>query len=238
MNCPPAMKAITCAIALFSANDAFAKDFSFGGRVVSCKQAAVYRDNELFIDFANAVDNFDATREQRINATLAALRLDVQTLTKDMDTADSLKRRRIAVAVAGVVLGEAAGKISTVGVKAPLSQVEKKALGAVAGRGGEWTTIFLKYGTTGDVDVTGMAVMPMTLLLSFSPYGVAERAWSLGNAAIDIASAVAEAEIIKGEAKLTATMTTQRAEALARKLQMPRIQEVNRLKNEIDKQCG
>ena len=238
MNCSSLIKAIACTAFAFSLPTAYAKDFSFGGRVTSCAQAAVYRDNQLFLEFATAVDNFDATREQRINATVAALKLDVQLLTKGMDSADVNKRRRIAVAVAGVVLGQAAGKISTVGVKAPISQVERKALDAVAGRGSEWTSVFLEYGSTGDINVTAVAAMPMTLLLSFSPFGVAEKAWSLGNAAIDIASAVADAEIIKGEAKLTAAMTLQRAEALARKLQMPRIQEVSRLKNEIDKQCG
>ncbi|MDR0281116.1 MAG: hypothetical protein LBJ37_24910 [Paucimonas sp.] len=218
--------------------DAQAKDFVFGGRTTSCQQAAQYRDNQLFMDFATAIDNFDATREQRINATLTALRVDLQTLTQDMDAANAQKKRRIMVAVAGVVLGEAAGKLSRVGVKPNVSKVEKQALDALASRGADWTSVFLDYGVNGSINPASLVAMPMSLLLSFSPYGVAEKTWALGNAGIEIATAVAEADIIKGETQVTAAMVRTRAEALARKLQMPRLQEINRMKNEIDKQCG
>ena len=222
----------------FISSEACAKDFSFGGRIMSCKDAAVFRDGQLYAEFASAIDNFDATREARIKATIDQFKNDVNTLSLDIEKADAAKQKKIAVAIAGIVLGSAADKLATVGVKQTLSAVEKQAMKAVANRGAEWTTVFLKYGTTGDVDVTGIVGMPLSLLLSFSPFGVAEKAWSLGNSGIDIATAVAEAEIIKGEAKLTAANTRSRAEALGRKLQMPKIGEVLRVKNEIDKQCG
>lgn len=225
-------------VATFAASAADTRTFSFGGRQSSCKDAATYRDGQLYADFASAIDNFNATREARINATIAGFKADVVSLTEDIEKADTAKQKKIAVAVAGIVLGKAADKLATVGVKQTLSAVEKQAMKAVANRGAEWTTVFLKYGATGDVDVTGIVGMPLSLLLSFSPFGAAEKAWSLGNAGIDVATAVAEAEIIKGEAKLTAAATRTRAEALAKKLQMPKISEINRLKNEIDRQCG
>lgn len=215
-----------------------AQDFSFGGRKDTCKYAAAYRDGQLYAEFANAIDNFDTTREARVNATIERFKADVNTLVSDIDKADALKQRKIAVAVAGIVLGSAADKLATVGVKQTLSAVEKQAMKAVANRGTEWITVFIEYGTTGEVDVTGIVGMPLSFLLSFSPYGIAEKAWALGNAGIDMAAAIAEAEIIKGEAKLTAATTKARAEALAKKLQMPKIGEIIRLKNEIDKQCG
>lgn len=235
----PKLNASAVLIAVAGATSvASAKDFNFGGRKMTCAEAGTYRDGQLFVEFASAIDNFDGTREARINATIASFKSDVQSLTLDIEKANTAKQRKIAVAVAGVVLGRAADKLATVGVKQALSAAEKQALKAIAGRGAEWSSVFLKYGTTGDIDVTSIVAMPMSLLLSFSPFGVAEKAWSLGNAGIDIAAAVAEAELIKGEAQLTSATTIARAETLAKKLQMPRISEINRLKNEIDKQCG
>lgn len=229
---------IVLLISLAPTTQAQAKDFVYGGRVSTCKEAASYRDNQLFMEFVTAMDNFDATREKRINATLSALRADLHSLTKDLDSADAAKTRRIAVAVAGVILGQAAEKLSTVGVRPGGSDVEQKALAAIAGRGADWVSVFMKYGNDKQVDVGALATMPVSLLLAFSPFGAAQKVWSLGSAGIDIASSVAEAELIKGETRLTAALINQRAEALVGKLQMPRIHEVNQLKNEIDKQCG
>ncbi|MFD2645454.1 hypothetical protein [Pseudomonas japonica] len=234
----PALALIPCLVAMVPTGAVQAKTFVYGARVTSCKAAASYRDKELFADFVTALNHFDATREQRINATLSALRADLQTLTKDLDSADAMKKRRIAVAVAGVILGKAAEKLASVGVRPGIGEVERRALEAVASRGAEWTSVFIKYSNDKTVDVTSIATMPFSLLLSFSPFGLAKSAWTLGSAGIDIASAVAEAEIIKGETGLTRALIEQRAEALVRTLQMPRIQEVNALKNEIDKQCG
>lgn len=234
----PAATLIPCLLAMVCASAVQAREFVYGARVTSCKAAASYRDKELFADFVTALDQFDATREQRINAALSALRNDLKTLTRDLDSADAMKKRRIIVAVAGVAPGQAAEKLATVGVRPGIGDVERRALEAVGSRGAEWTSVFMKYGNDKTVDVTAIATMPFSLLLSFSPFGLAKNAWALGSAGVDIASAVAEAEIIKGETGLTRALVEQRAEALVRKLQMPRIQEVNALKNEIDKQCG
>lgn len=223
---------------LAGATHAVAKDFNFAGRKSTCKEAVAYREGQLLFDFATAVDNFDSTKEQRISATIAAFSKDVEKISKEIDAADAVKRKRIAVAVTGLVLGAAANKLSTVGVKPIVSEQERKALAAVAGRGAEWYSTFLKYGASGEVDVTSIVAMPASLLLSFSPFGTAEKVWSIGNASIDIASAIAEAEIIKGAANLTAQQTIERAKALAGKLQMPKLIQLNVLKNEIDKQCG
>lgn len=225
--------AFTCVI-----NPALAKDFVYGGKVASCKSAGEYRDNQLFADFASAVDNFDSNREQRIEETIKSFSASVKELSKEIEDADEAKTKRISVAVAGVVLGAAATKVSTFGVKQLLSPVEKKALSAVANRGAEWSSIFLKYGLTGDVDVLSIAALPASFLISFSPFGTAEKVWSLGNATIDIAFAIAEAEIIKGQSKIIAADLLARAEHLAKKLQKPRIDQLILLKNEIDSQCG
>jgi len=104
-----------------------AQDFSFGGRKVTCKDAAAYRDGQLYAEFANAIDNFDTTREARVNATIERFKADVNTLVADIEKADALKQRKIAVAVAGIVLGSAADKLATVGVKQTLSAVEQHA---------------------------------------------------------------------------------------------------------------
>jgi hypothetical protein len=217
---------------------AFAKDFVYGGRVVSCQSAGKYRDNQLFVDFASAIDNFDSNREKRIEETIKSFKVSVTELSKEIENADEAKTKRISAAVGGVVLGAAATKVSTVGVKQQLSLVEKKALDAVANRGAEWTSIFLKYGVTGDVDVVSIVALPVSFLISFSPYGTAEKVWSLGNTSIDIAFAIAEAEIIKGQSKIAKADLLARAESLAKKLQKPRIDQIILLKNEIDRQCG
>lgn len=222
-------------VALSSAN---AKDFVFGGRTTPCTEAVKYREKDLFIAFVSAVDNFDKTKEERINAAIQGFKADVAALTKDIDKADKAKAKRIVIAVAGVVLGMTASKYATVGVKQTLSATEKQAMAAVAGRGAEWYSTFLKYGANGEVDVLTIATMPASILLSFSPFGVAQKVWALGPATIDVATAIAEAELVKGEAKLTASMIQNRSEELVRKLQMPKIAEINRLKSEIDKQCG
>ncbi len=219
-------------------NSAFAKNFNFGGRVVSCNLAADYRDNQLFIDFATAVDNFDSNREQRVNETIKSLKTSIKKLSEEIEGADVDKTKRIAVAVTGVLLGIAADKVSTIGIKQPLSQIEKNALKAVANRGAEWHSLFLKYGLTGDVDVISITALPVSFLISFSPFGTAEKVWSLGNAAIDIAFAIADAEIIKGQNKIAVDDLLVRAEQLVQKLQKPRIDQLMLLKNEIDKQCG
>lgn len=214
------------------------KTFSFGDRQVSCAEAVKYRDGQLFYEYIGAIDNFDSTREQRIGATIARFEADVASLTADIEKVDAMRQRRIAVAVAGLVLGSVAEKVSTVGVKNILTDIERKSLKIVAGRGAEWASIFIGYGVTGEIDVQSVAAMPMSLLLSFSPFAVAEKAWSLGSAGIDIATAVAESELLKGDLKLEAEVIRSRAKSLAKKLQMPRVIELNRIKNQIDMQCG
>lgn len=220
------------------AHQAQAREFVFAGRTVSCTVAGKYRDTNLFPAYASALDNFDATREQRINAAIKEFEADVAKLAKDIEKADEVLTKRLAIAATGVVFGATAKKLSTVGVKTPLSEQEKKALEALADRGSEWTNIFMKYGTLGEVDVTAIVAMPASFLLALTPFGTAQRVWALGNTTIDIVSAIAEAEITKGEKRLQASTIVARTKALAGKLQLPKIRELDILRAEIDKQCG
>ncbi len=229
---------ILALVLLLTSDPVLAREFNYAGRITSCKSAGAYRDNQLFMEFASALDNFNTNREERIVETIKSFSDSVRELATEVEKADEARTKRIGVAVAGVVLGAAAKTLSTFGIKRPLSAVEEKALGAVGTRGADWATIFGKYAKTKDVDVVSVAALPASLLLAFSPFGTAEKVWSLGNTSLDIAVAVAEAEIIKRQSQLTAVQLIARAENLANRLQMPQIKQLNLLKNEIDRQCG
>ncbi len=214
-----------------------AGQFEFGGKRMSCNDAKQYRDTQLFEEFAQVYDNYDASKEERLEATLKEFRTAIKDIAKKWDQADVLFRKKVAVTWGGVLVGKIAEK-SKIGVKANLTAQEKRAAEAVVNRGTEWTTVFSQYGLTGEADVKSLVAMPMTLLLTVSGFGVAEKVWSVGSAAMDTAFDLAEREIVKKEYNLTSSELIKRSEALIRKSQAAKVEEVLRFKNQIDNQCN
>jgi hypothetical protein len=225
-------------VANLLAAPAHAKDFIWSGRTVSCAKAVEYRDKELFAQLVSAIDNFDAVKEQRLSSAIKGFNEDIKKLSKMIDEANATASKKAIVAAAGVLLGHLAENYGTIGLKTNLTPAEKNALTALATRGADWVNVFTKYGVTGDTDLSTVAAMPVSFLLTFIQFNAATKAWSVGSAAIDIATAVADAELIKGEARVNSATVRTRAEALAKKMQKPKIAELNIIKNEIDKQCG
>lgn len=204
---------------------------------MSCDDAKKYRDTQLFEEFAHVYDNFDANKEARLEATLKDFRTAVREIATKWDQADVLFRKKVAVTWGGVLVGKIAEK-SKIGVKANLTVQEKRAVEAVVNRGLEWTQVFSQYGVTGEADLEDLVAMPMTLLLTVSGFGVAEKVWSVGKAAKDTAFDIADREIIKNEYNLRSSDLIKRSEDLIRKSQAAKIGEVLRLKNQIDIQCN
>lgn len=218
---------------------AVAADFKFGTRAaVSCTVAVQYRDTALYASLAQALDNFDATREARIKAALDAFEADGDRLAKDYDKADAAAKRVIYVALTGIAIGKAADRVAKIGVKPTLTNAEKQAMDALSGRSAQWTQTFIKYGALQEVDLKDLAVMPVSFLMAFTPYAWANVVWDLGTTANDVVFALADREIARNETKLTGAIIKARAQELIKKMQTPKIAEINRLKNAIDAQCG
>lgn len=213
------------------------KDFTFGGRTVSCEDAVKYRDSQLYMGMGSALESFDTNREQRRQTALAKFDADLAELTKDLDGATSLARKRILVAVAGVAIGHAAGRIAVSGASAGASAIEKQGLKILADRSADWISVFMKYRVDKKIDVVTVVAMPMTVLLALSPAAPIASVWAFGNAGIDIASAIGERELVRGEGNAVAAIIRKRAHDLVAKLQMPKIAALNAFKNEIDAQC-
>lgn len=226
-------------LALISSCLVTAKDFSYGSHAKSCAEAVAYRDHDLYMDLTSALNNFDATREARIQAALAKLDKDVTSVAKDIAIADAALRRRLTTTLAALAVSHAASAVVSVGVKPGASAVEKQAMNALGQRAGDWRSVFTGYAGNGSVDVTSVAMMPVTFLLAFTPVGApALLVWEFGTTSIDVAQALGDQQIAGNDSKLTLAIVRERSAALVRKLRMPDLATMNALKNEIDKQCG
>lgn len=204
---------------------------------MACDDAFRYRDTQLFEEFASVYDNYDAKKQERLDATLQEFRTAAKDIAKKWDQADVLFRKKVAVTWGGLLVGKIAEK-SKIGVKASLNVLEKRAVDAVVARGVEWSKVFSQYGITGEADVKDLLAMPAALILTVSGFGVAEKVLSVGMAAMDTAFDLAEREIVKNEYNLQSSELIRRSEDLIKKSQAVQISEILRLKNEIDKQCS
>lgn len=225
--------------AIIATPTASAQTFTYGAKTVSCAQAVNYRDNALYTQLSTALDNFDATREARINAALARLDVDIAIVGKDIEKADAKLMRRLVTVAAAIAVSDAASAVASVGVKPGASVIERQALEGLKTRAGEWGSVFTSYAGNGNVDVSAVAMMPVTFLLAFSPVGApALFVWELGSTSIEVADALGERYIARGESKLTLAILRERSASLVRSLRKPDLVTMNTLKNEIDRQCG
>jgi hypothetical protein len=215
-----------------------ARNVILDGVLMSCTSAVTFRDVALASEMNLASAKFDKDAERRRQMALAKFDADLLELTRGAEDASDEKWKKIKVAVAGSAIGVASAIYGGHGVKAGASEAERKYAEALIGRGIEWGTFFGKYVALKEPDVTSLATMPVTLLLAIAPHAKAAGVTiAIGGGAIDIATAVAEAELEGDNAKKLRGNIRKRAHDLVSKLQMPRIAKLNAIKNDIDKAC-
>jgi hypothetical protein len=214
---------------------ASAKDFVYADRKMTCAQAVAYRDKQLFPEYVTAVDGFDAKREQRSAAVVKELEAHIAGLTKDLDLLDAELRKRLAVVVAGLVMSYAGKHVAASG-RPDLSELEKKALQNLADRANDWRVMLLKYATDTSYKLEAMDVVAVPAGFAAGFFPTAEVGWKVGMTLNDVSTAVAEHHIAKRDARVTIEILRAGVKNIAAKMRMPRIREIQAIKEAIDVQ--
>ena len=119
------------------------------------------------------------------------------------------------------------------------TQVEKRSVEALVGRGAEWSTFFGKYAALKEADVSTLVGMPITLLIAMTPVGtLAGVTIALTNGTIEGVTAHLEGGLEIDEANSMAANIRKQTHDIIAKLQLPTVASVNAIKNTIDKTCA
>lgn len=231
------MRCLVMLLGALLVTSAQAKDWTYGGKIVSCEKAVKYRDTELFMSYVTAIDNFDADREARAKKVIQGMEAHLPALLKELDSQDKILAKRVVTVVAGLTMAEI-GRYMAVKGKPNISDIEKKTLQALAERSAAWQTFFLKLGTDKGFQpgATDVLQVPIGFAASFFP--VAGWTFTYGTATIDIAAAIGEHHIAKKDVEVSAEMLRAGIKQITEKLRMPKIAELNVIKTSIDTQCG
>lgn len=216
---------------------------SSGFNVMTCEDAAKFRDGPLFTQAESMFKQYDQNKEQRIAVTLAAFEKDVALLEAQKKNALKVGGLKMATALGGLLVGAAIRNAESWVNISSLSVAEGAALKELAGRQAEWSTFFINYAlddpSRPNPDVAGQTAMPASLFLSITAIGdLAGGAWLYSKAILDIGIAASDTWIEYQGTELTAENARKAARKILDKSGKTKLVELYRLKDNIDKQCG
>jgi hypothetical protein len=218
-----------------------AKDFGKlpTGRIISCAEAAAYRDNILLKEYDALSARYADGTADRQKLVMDKLNRQLQQLDeKWAKTAPELKKRVAAqwVALTLSVVGTATGEWAAARVTAD----NRVAVKILADRAAFASSSINSAVMTGKIGVSDVALLPISAIVSvtFPPASLSITVLSLGLGAIDQYENLADLDLERSEYSASAEILKTALRNLAAKSVASQLQKVNQVKNEIDRACG
>ena len=213
-----------------------------GVGVITCQQAAEFRDTRLLMEYDAAIREYDAGRERRIQLTQENFNTHIVTIKQEWNRANAANKRKIAANGVGLALsigGVAAG--SWMNARAGLTAVEKQSADILLNRGATFIETAVSGGLTGDINTASILLLPVltvAAVVSSPVVSVAAAAAGIGIGLIGLGESLADYFLDESDYQNNMDIFVSALKNLSERSVSSDIAKIMQIKNEIDVACG
>jgi hypothetical protein len=210
--------------------------------VITCQQAAKYRDTRLLMEYDAAIREYDAGRERRIQLAKEKFNTHIATIKREWNKANAANRRKLAANSVGLVLS-VGGVAASAWMKSRtgLTEVEKQGADILINRGTTFIETAISRGLTGDINTASILLLPVltvAAVVSSPVVGFSAAAVGIGIGAIGFGDSLANYFLDESHYQNNVDVFVSALESLSVRSVSSDIAKIMQIKNEIDGLCG
>ena len=211
------------------------------GRIVSCDEAAKYRDTTLLVEYDLVNAMYEDGTEFRKKLVVAELERYLADLESNWATLNSVGKKKIAtnaVALMLAAIGNATAKWAE--LRPDLSEVQKQAIYILSDRSATLTSSILRAGLTNEVSLRDIALLPVSTVAAacYPPADAVLFAIGAGIGLIELGSSVGDWYLANQDYQKEAKTLRETIKKLSEKTVEQQLKRIEEAKNEIDKACN